>query len=88
LAYESRQCPGCRSYDSLVPLEKELRHVTWEDGSKIEVVQYRCRVCASVDTIRRDVSEAHKDVKTVTGHAAWSDGRMYAGHSLIENEEA
>lgn len=87
MAYESQRCPGCKSYDSLVPLDKERRHVTWDGGVKVEVVQYRCRVCASVDTIRRDVSEAHKDVKPVTGHASWSDGRMYAGHHLIEELE-
>jgi len=89
MAYESQQCPGCRNFGTLVPLDSDLRHVTWaqHEGRKVEVRQMRCVACGAADLVKRDAAEKHKDDKPTTGHAAWGDGRMFAAVPLIEDEE-
>lgn len=88
MAYEAQQCPGCGNYDTLVPLDKDLKHVTWtqHDGRKIEVRQMRCVACGAADLVKRDAAERHKDDKPATGRAAWADGRMFATRPLTDEE--
>lgn len=88
-AYESGKCPGCGNYDTLVPLPKDERRVTWaeHEGREFEVIQLRCLACASADIIKRDFAEKHKDYKPVTGHAAPGDGRMFASKPHKEEDE-
>lgn len=79
MAWEGKQCPNCKNYDSLVPLPLARRHVTWpQHGNKMwDVVQYRCLACGAADIIRRDFYEQHKDDKPVPGQFTEADGRMF-----------
>lgn len=87
-AHDSRTCPSCGNYDALVPIDKDRRHVTWDehDGRVAEVVAYRCIYCASADIVKRDFAEKHKDHKPLTGHVAPGDGRLFAAIPLADEE--
>lgn len=86
LAWEAGRCPKCRSYDSLVPLPKELRHVTWEEhnGRKVEVAQVLCVVCGAADLVQRMWSERHAKDKPIPGQAAPADGRQFVAYPADE----
>lgn len=86
MTWESKQCPNCKNYDSLVELPRDLRHVTWgQHGGKVfEVRQYRCMACGAADIIRRDFHEQHKDDKPVMGQYADGDGRIFIARPLTE----
>lgn len=86
--FDSGKCPGCGNYDTLVPLPKDERHVTWDehDGRKFEVITYRCLACAAADVVKRDWWAAHENDKPVTGQASPADGRMFAARPAVEEE--
>lgn len=79
MAWESHQCPNCSNQDSIVQLDEpgSLLHVTWEDGRKFEVAQYRCLSCGAADLVKRDWSAKHEKDKSITGTAMPADGRLF-----------
>jgi predicted RNA-binding Zn-ribbon protein involved in translation (DUF1610 family) len=100
--YEANRCPNCGTYDSLVPIETEragngrLRKLAqvfrWGKDQGVEpmrrfrVHQFRCLSCASVEIVRRDFHDRHKNHKPSTGKAAPNDGRIFMA-SPIEEED-
>ena len=86
MAWESKKCPNCGNYDSLVELTRDLRDVTWamHGGRVFQVHQYRCLACGAADIVRRDFTERHKDDKPIPGQYADGDGRMFIARPLTE----
>lgn len=81
LAYEARKCPTCGNYDTIVaadPPETGPARVTWPDGRSMDVRQWRCLACGSVDLVRRDYMATHEKDPTMPGHAAHGDGRLFS----------
>lgn len=87
-AWEAMRCPSCHNYDSMVELDKDARHVTWDEhgGQKFVVSQYRCLACGAADLIKRDWLAKHENTKPLAGQAAPGDGRMFITRPLNEEE--
>lgn len=77
VAYDSKCCPSCATYDSMVPIKDSAREVTWPDGSVYTVKQLRCQACGASETVRRDFVEQHKDHKPVPYTASPADGLKF-----------
>jgi hypothetical protein len=88
LAYESQQCPTCRSFGTLVPVSGPAFPVRWDeyDGKRFEVRKVRCLSCASSAAVQRWWSEQLGDKKPISGEAAPGDGLMFTA-TPVSNEE-
>jgi len=90
LLWESRRCPTCKNYDSIVEFGPALRDVTWEEhGNRVyRVHQYRCLACGASDLIQRDWMRKHEKDEPLAGQSAAADGRMFAARPLPPSKEA
>lgn len=77
IAYQSRCCPSCGNYQSMVPAGEDKRTVAGPDGQVFKVQMQRCVACGLEELVRREWHAAHKDeVPNQTG-ALSGDGLSF-----------
>lgn len=72
---ERYRCRECGAHDAMVPIPGTERDVTWPDGRRFRVEQYRCLSCASREIIDRDLAIAEAKIEPTPGRYIASDGR-------------
>jgi Zn ribbon nucleic-acid-binding protein len=80
MAVESRQCPRCQNFDTLVPLTDEENDAkTTKHGAQLFAVkQLRCVACGLSDLVERDFRRAHQnDPEPIPGKPSASDGHHF-----------
>lgn len=82
---ERYRCGSCGIPDAMVEIKNADRLVTWPDGRKFMVKQYRCMACASEQVIDRGLAEAEADHKPKSGVAAPADGRRLTVTEIHES---
>jgi hypothetical protein len=87
MAYESQQCPTCKSFGTLELVEEPPIPVRWDeyDGQRIEVRKFRCLACASSAAVRRFWAEK-RDGKKPTVLIADDDGLMFSATPAFPEE--
>ena len=89
MAVESRQCPRCHNFDTLVPLtdEDNDKKTTALDGVTFGVKQYRCVACGLSDLVQRDAARSARALgEPVPGKPTPSDGRMSSEDSRQQRD--
>lgn len=85
MAWESRTCPACNNYLTVVPQGANDTHVTTADGRTFEVQMHRCVACGLEELVRREWHETHKeDAPNPTGALA-SDGLIFIARPKEED---
>lgn len=77
MAWESRCCPKCGNYMSIVPQGNADRHVTTADGRTFEVQLHRCLPCGLEEVVRREWHDSQKNAPAIPGGALASDGLIF-----------
>lgn len=84
MAAESRQCSGCKNFDTLVPLKDPASDALWveHEGQMFAIKQLRCIACGLSDLVTRDFVASQEGIRPAPGQAAASDGRLFAVHPI------
>lgn len=88
MAWESRICPSCRNFDTLVPAGKDERTAITPDGRVFEVQMHRCLACGVEELVRREWREVHKDDRPSDTGALASDGLLFIARPEKEDTDA
>ena len=85
MAWESRCCPACGNYMTVVSQGAAERNVTSADGRTFSVQMHRCLPCGLEEVVRREWHEAHKDDKPNAAGALASDGLIFVARPQEED---